>query len=214
MKVAEVLPRLDRVVGKPFGELLAEYQLDGIIVAKGRTGKLLERMVGLRPGTHLTDFEDGELKTNKARPDGYPLETMFISQISARVDELFERAPFAESWVYRKIRRIVYLPVVKQGPPEDWYFLRYYDVRIDPRGRLYDQIESDYYAICDRMTHDVEEGDGKLHTSSGLFMQIRTKDAKPYNPIYSHTYGRHVSNKNFAFYFKKGFMLEVQRLWG
>ncbi|MFX1353983.1 MAG: DNA mismatch repair protein MutH [Promethearchaeota archaeon] len=212
MRVAEVLPRLDRIVGRPFGQLFEEYRLDGIIVAKGKTGKLLEQVLGLSPGARLRDFEDGELKTNKARADGYPRETMFISQISSRVDDLFGRRPFRQSWLYRKIRRIVYIPVVKQGPPEQWYFLCYYDVRIEPGGALYGRIESDYHAICEQMIAHIEQGDGMLHTSSGRFIQIRTKDAKPYNPIYSERYGRYVSNKNFAFYFKKDFMLEVQRL--
>jgi DNA mismatch repair protein MutH len=189
-----------------------EHQLDDIIVAKGNTGKLLEHLLDLAPSVSLTDLEDGELKTNKARPDGRPMETMFISQILTKVDQLFDRRPFPDSWLYGKIRRIVYIPVVKQGRPEDWYFLCYYDVPIEPGGRLYGQIESDYYGICDKMMRDVQERDGMLHTSSGRFIQIRTKDAKPYSPIYSQKHGRYVSNKNFAFYFKKEFMLEVQRL--
>jgi DNA mismatch repair protein MutH len=212
MRVEEVLPRLDTVMGRPFGELFAEYQLDGIMVAKGKTGKLLERLLGLAPGASLTDLENGELKTNKASSDGHPEETMFISQISTKVDQLFEHRPFPQSWLYGKIRRIVYIPVVKEGRPEEWYFLCYYDVRIEPGGQLYRQIETDYYRICDKMISDVQKRDGMLHTSSGRFIQIRTKDAMPYTPIYSKKYGRHVSNKNFAFYFRKEFMLEVQRL--
>jgi len=212
MRVAEAFPILERVVRRRFGELFQEYELDGIIVAKGRTGKLLEHILGLRPGTSLTDFEDGELKTNKARPDGRPMETMYISQISSRVDELLRQEPFAKSWLCQKIRRIVYIPVVKVGPPEEWYFLRYHDVAIEPGSALYSQIEKDYIAICHKMIDDIEKGDGMLHTSSGKYVQIRTKDAKPYNPIYSSIYRRYVSDKNFAFYFKKDFMLQVQGL--
>ena len=62
------------------------------------------------------------------------------------------------------------------------------------------------------MQNDIENGDGYLHTSSGVFMQIRTNDAKPYKPIYSNKYGKIISNKNFAFYFKKEFMIHIQGL--
>ena len=51
-----------------------------------------------------------------------------------------------------------------------------------------------------------------LHTVNGKFIQIRTKDSKPYTPIYSQKYGRVISDKNRAFYFKKEFMQYIMSL--
>ena len=211
MLVADAFPKLDRIIGRRFSDLFSEDRLDQMmVVAKGRAGKLLEMLLGLPPGIRLTDFEDGELKTNKSRADGTPLETMFISQISTRVDSLLRAEPFDHSWVYEKIRRIVYLPVVKVGAPAEWYFKGYYDVRVEPGTALFLQLKNDYASICEQMRQHVDSGDGMLHTSSGKYLQIRTKDAKPYHPIYSDLCQRNISNKNFAFYFRKQFMLDVQ----
>jgi len=50
----------------------------------------------------------------------------------------------------------------------------------------------------------------RSRTSSTL--QVRAKDSRPYHPIFSTTYGRYVSNKNYAFYFKKDFAKYLQTL--
>ena len=43
---------------------------------------------------------------------------------------------------------------------------------------------------------ETTESRATLHTVSGKFIQIRTKDSKPYTPIYSNVYGREISDKN------------------
>jgi DNA mismatch repair protein MutH len=40
-------------------------------------------------------------------------------------------------------------------------------------------------------------------------VQVRSKDSKPYHPIYSNHYGRYISNKNHALYFMKSFMKDA-----
>jgi DNA mismatch repair protein MutH len=213
MRINDILPKLQKLVNRPFSEIFNKQDMHDIIVAKGRSGLLLEKALGLPQGTNLTDFEDGELKTNKSRGDGTPLETMFITQISRHVDELFNIVSFDQTWLYKKIKRILYVPVVKEDEsPLNWYFKHYYDVRIEPDNPFYSQIKKDYHTISQNIIKNVEHGDGMLHTSSGRFIQIRTKDAEPYTPIFSNKYKKYVSNKNFAFYFRKDFMLEVQRL--
>ena len=76
--------------------------------------------------------------------------------------------------------------------------------------KIYKQIEIDYYKICDQIMLNINQ-QGKIHTSSGKFIQIRTKDTKPYHPIYSTKHKKNVSNKNYAFYFKKEFMAYVKK---
>ena len=103
MKIIEAIPKLRSVENIKFSTLFQRDELKDIIVAKGNTGKMLEKIIGLPAGNTLRDFEDGELKTNKVRADGSPLETMYISQISSRVDELLNNIDFKDSWIYKKI---------------------------------------------------------------------------------------------------------------
>jgi len=211
MKLKEALPILKRITNTPFSILYSSQELSGIKIAKGNTGKLLESIIGLPPGNTLRDFEDGELKTNKCNEHGEPLETMFISQISNHFDELLDPdLKFINSWIYKKISRLVYVPVVKVDQnPEKWYFLDYKFIEIPLGSSLFQQLENDFIQIKKKIAVDVSNGDKFIHTSSGKFIQIRTKDAKPYHPIYSGKLKREVSNKNFAFYFKKDFMRAI-----
>jgi len=126
MKVKEALPLLENVCSKRFGELFMGHPED-LRTNKGNVGQLLLLYIGLKLDCNLCDFEDGELKTNKALPNGQPLETIFITQISRIIDTLIGENPlsFEESNLYKKIRNIVYLPVVKQSENvADWYFVR------------------------------------------------------------------------------------------
>ena len=138
---------------------------------------------------------------------------MFISQISQRIDDLINQIPFKESWIFKKIRNMLYLPVVKINPdPRKWYFLPCYHINLNQQPELYRLLEEDFRNITNQINTNLEKNKDMLHTTSGKYIQIRTKDAKPYNAIYSKKLKRYVSDKNFAFYFKKEFMLKVQEL--
>jgi DNA mismatch repair protein MutH len=211
MKLEDAIEPLKKIKGVPFSELYSTIELKDIIKAKGNTGKLLEKIIGLPPGNTLKDFENGELKTNKSDSNGNPLETMFISQISLRIDDLINNSNFYDSWVYEKIKRLLYVPVVKTDKdPNKWYFLECKFVDIEKNKALCSQLETDFKQINAKINSDLNIGDKFLHTSSGKYIQIRTKDAKPYNPIYSNVHNRKISNKNFAFYFQKEFMRDIQ----
>lgn len=209
MKLNEAKRRLDSIINVPFEEWMSPKQLEGIIRNKGKTGQLLEIALGLKNTPNKLDFEDGELKTNKCDKYGNPLETMFITQILSTVDYLLYRKDFYGSRLYKKIDNLLYVPICKEGYPEEWFFLPYEHVNLN-KNKYYDlkmQLEDDYYYICDQLIEQIEYGeDGNIHTSNGEFIQIRSKDSKPYSPIYSKKYGKYVSNKNHAFYFKKKFM--------
>lgn len=97
--------------GKTLGELKLEYQTrfpgftSEMRINKGGVGQFIEKLIGLNNTNALTDFADGELKTNKADTDGAPLETMFISQISSNFDQLIsDQISFEDSWIYQKLR--------------------------------------------------------------------------------------------------------------
>ena len=211
MKLETALPIIEKIIGIPFSELYSSDELKDIKIAKGNTGKLLEKIIGLPAGNTLKDFEDGELKTNKCDSNGGPLETMFISQLARRFDELLDmNESFENSWIYKKIQRLLYVPVVKiDKNPDNWYFLGYKFVEITKDSDLFSRLSIDFQEIKLKITDDIYKNDRFIHTSSGQYIQIRTKDAKPYTPIKSKILNREVSNKNFAFYFKKDFMRAI-----
>jgi len=208
--VEESIPWLREIANRPFGELVEAYDLKVDLRDKGCTGILLEQLLGMSRDNRPSDFLDAELKTNRSAPDGTPLETMYITQIGSRIDDLLEAKPFDQTWLAAKIRRVVYLPVVKEGDPGSWYFLPYRDIETGPGSRFHAQVKTDYETICADAKQAVEET-GELRTASGKYLQIRTKDRKPYTPIRSARYGRFLSDKNYAFYFRREFMMDAAR---
>lgn len=168
--------------------------------------------MGLNLSNTTLDFEDGELKTNKCNRLGKALETMFITQIASMIDELLARKKFQDTKLFQKIKHLLYVPISKEGEPQDWMFLNCVEVDLSLQifYPLVAQLEEDYYSICDQMIAQLSQSDSAmLHTVNGKWIQIRTKDAKPYHPIVSRTFGREVSDKNRAFYFKKEFMTYI-----
>jgi DNA mismatch repair protein MutH len=213
MKIEKALPILDKCIDVKFGDLFSDLPSD-LRINKGNVGQLLLLKIGLKLDSKLTDFEDGELKTNKSDSLGLPLETMFITQISSIIDTLVSKEPleFTKSNIYRKIKRLVFLPVCKESDDvEDWFFVSRFDYDLEKEKNLKKILEKDYYEVCKKLKLFIENSkDGFIHTSSGKFIQIRSKDSKPYSPIFSGEYNRNISNKNHAFYFKKDFMRYVQ----
>ena len=209
MLLTDGLKLIEPLVNKRFGELLSEEQMTDIIKNKGKSGQLLEILLGLKNTNSTLDFEDGELKTNKCDKNGKPLETMFITQISGLIDELLSEKNFYESRLFKKVKNLLYVPISKDGQPSDWFILSVIHVNLDDKkfAELRNHLEKDYYEICRKLKEHIETSkDGFIHTSNGDFIQIRSKDSKPYFPIYSEIYKKYVSNKNHAFYFKKDFM--------
>ena len=210
MKLEEANQALTHLVNIPFGQLFSQKNLSELRRNKGKAGQLLELALGLHLSNTNLDFEDGELKSNKCDKLGDPLETIFITQVSNMVDELFHNIPFEKTHLFEKIRNILYVPVCKEGNPEEWFFLPsiHVDTQTDRFAPLLNIWQNDYETICKKLKNDVEHGsDHCIHTANGEQLQIRSKDSKNksglYNPIFSTTYGRYVSNKNYAFYFQR-----------
>ncbi|MFW6028923.1 MAG: MutH/Sau3AI family endonuclease [Halanaerobiales bacterium] len=218
MKLNEAISKLEPIINRPFKEFLSDEQLKGIRINKGLTGQLLEIQLGLKNTSHNLDFEDGELKSNKVDIDGKPLETMFIKQISNMVDELLTGKNFYETKLYYKLSNILYVPVYKGNSKKrvhrtEWRLLPYIHINIHNHPEILSQLEEDYYEISKQMKKQLtKEPEANIHTCNGKFIQIRTKDSKPYSPIYSNIYHRYISNKNYAFYFKKEFMKYLQEI--
>lgn len=221
MKLQEACEKLNKLAGIKFKDLFSSADMEEIIINKGKTGQLLELALGMKLSSADLDFEDGELKTNKCDANGKPRETVFITQISAMIDELLAQKKFEDTKLYKKISNILYVPVCKDGTPDNWMFLPSIHVDLsDPKySGLLEIWKADYYTICNQLKNHIETSqDGFIHTSNGEHIQVRSKDAKDgsgkYHPIYSNTYGRYVSNKNHAFYFKKKFVEDIRKIAG
>lgn len=215
MKLEEACRRVNKLAGIRFGELFSSSDMNMIIKNKGKTGQLLELSLGMHLSNTNLDFEDGELKTNKCDAFGKPRETIFITQVSSVIDELIQERPFEQTHLYEKISNILYVPVCKDGAPNNWMFLPsiHIDLSFPCYAKLHSIWRSDYYSICKQLKYHIETSeDGYIHTSSGQHIQVRSKDSKPYHPIYSYTYGRYVSNKNHAFYFRKQFVDDIKKM--
>ena len=215
MKLKEAQEKILTICNIPFSELFEESDFPMIIKNKGKTGQLLEMALGKKLDNCNLDFEDGELKSNKCDASGKPLETVFITQIASVIDELLEEKPFEETHLYEKISNILYVPVCKVGNPRDWMFLDAIHIDLsNPRfSSLLKIWENDYYSICRQLKDHIETSrDRYIHTSNGSHIQVRSKDSKPYHPIYSEIYGRNVSNKNHAFYFQKQFVYDIRKM--
>ena len=215
MKLEEANKRLNILSNKPFKELFSQEDMNSIIRNKGKTGQLLELALGLHLSNTNLDFEDGELKTNKCDNFGKPRETIFITQIGGIIDELIQVKPFEETHLYEKIKNILYVPVCKDGDPRNWKFLPSIQVNYNFKkyAELYSKLKEDYCSICKQLKSYIDNSsDEFIHTSSGQYIQIRSKDSKPYHPIFSNIYNRNVSNKNHAFYFKKEFVYYIQSI--
>lgn len=97
MKLQEACDKLNKLVGIKFSSLFSAEEMRDIIIAKGKTGQLLELALGMNLSSADLDFEDGELKTNKCDKNGKPYETVFITQISAMIDELLAKKEFEKT---------------------------------------------------------------------------------------------------------------------
>lgn len=214
MTLMEANTHFHSIANVPFIELFTEDTMAGIVRDKGRAGKLLKRALGLANTTSNRDFEDGELKTNKCDANGKPLETIAITQISSHIDDLIAAVPFEETWVYEKISNMLYIPVCKNGVPYEWFFLPsiHINLQSDKYKVIMTQLKKDYEYICAEIKRACENGE-MLSTINGKYIQIRTKDSAPYHPITSKTYGRVVSDKNRAFYFKTDFINAIKNLF-
>ena len=214
MKLSAAKAKIDSVINRPFSELFSGTDYEWV-VNKGKAGQALEIVLGLQNTPNPLDFEDGELKTNKCDRLGNPQETVFISQILSVIDEMLAKRPFEETHLFKKISNILYVPVCKEGKPKDWMFLS--PIHVNTQEEKFVPLiqiwRNDYYSICEQLKRHIEtSSDGFIHTSNGIHIQVRSKDAKPYHPIFSKMYGRYVSNKNHAFYFQKQFVADIRRL--
>lgn len=216
MKLETAFNILKKIKNKNIKELIesSNTSIKEIKINKGGAGQLLLQYLNLPLDSKLKDFEDGELKTNKTDKNGKSKETIFITQISQIIDELVNDKPknFLESNLYKKINNLLFIGICKDNENfNKWFFTNCYHINSIKDSEIYSQLETDYYSICSQLVKSIKNSKDKfIHTANGKFIQVRSKDSKPYRPIYSKIFKKDISNKNHAFYFKKEFMEYVK----
>ena len=206
--------RIKPLLHQRFRDFIPAPDISQMRKNKGRAGLLLEQAIGLRASSKLLDFRDGDLKTYKSDPSGYPRETMAIHQLNpTELDKLVSYQPFLESSVHAKTRRMIVVAICKdEEDPADWLVAHGATVDAQPGTDWFRRLEESYDDVVAQFQEHISSGDGRFHTSNGCYMQLRTKDSKPYTPLYSSLLKRELVNKRIAFYFKKLFMEELLSL--
>jgi len=112
---AELVARARALAGRSLEGLAREHGVTLGSVGrstKGKTGTLLERVLGATGGSSATwDFPSlgVELKTVPVDLRGVPRESTFVCTISLRDAD---RAEWATSWARAKLRRVLWVPVL------------------------------------------------------------------------------------------------------
>jgi len=211
--VAEANDIIRKFVGVPFRDLADFAEIKDLKTDKGLVGKILERKIGIPNSNAQIDLADGELKTNKCNVEGLPKERIFITQIKTQFDNIIAGQEFEETHLFKKIQRLLYVPVCKDGEQANWFFFP--PILVDLNSSYFENIKkhlkSDHRRIVDQLKRHIEV-DGEIHTANGTLIQVRTKDYRPYSPIFSKIYDKEIANKNYAFYFLPVFGTFLQLL--
>lgn len=211
MKLQKAQELFNSIHSLPFGKLFPDQKMHNIRLDKGGAGKLLENILGLQNTNANIDFEDGELKSYKCKPDGSPRETIAITQILSHIDDLVMCKPFEETWLYEKIKNVLYVPVCKDdSSSSNWFFCTSTHINLENEEytSLREQLKADYEYICNEIKNRCINRT-KLSTISGKYLQIRTKNN---GVIFSKVYNHQLTDRcNYAFYFKTDFMKDFYK---
>jgi DNA mismatch repair protein MutH len=209
MKISleEAIEKIHNLEGKRFSDIATPD-----LINKGSAGQIIEKAIGLDLSSDLLDFTDGELKSNKFLR-GKPAETLAVTQVGHTLEEISKSVVWEESKILKKIGSFIFLPIHKDAPkPADWIVGKATHFNRTKYKSEYEKLAQDYLFICDQL-RNILTNNGELHTLNGRheYLQIRTKDSKDasgsYHPIKFK--GRQISNKNYAFYLRKQFLVDI-----
>ena len=156
MLLNQSLTKLKKLKGKTVGNLLSEFKSDikEFKINKGGIGQMLLLYLGLPLDSKLTDFDDGELKTNKTDKNGNSKETIFITQISSIIDELISDNPknFYQSNLFKKIKNVALVGICKDDKNyNNWKFTYFYNFNYKNNKELFEEFNNDYTNICEKL---------------------------------------------------------------
>ena len=196
VSVKEALPLINDICGVSFKEYYKRHGLGYSQKSnKGGSGILLETMIGIGQSSDPIDLIDGEIKTFKKG------QTIAISMIRSHIHELAEGYSFKESWVYNKIKQIIFVPRWEdKNDKNKTFFTNHFLWNEKTYAEDFLKIEEDWNYICEEVNKCYRTGK-LMHTINGpnKFIQIRTKGGSEEGPIYYNDVK--ISEKPRAFYF-------------
>jgi len=229
MYINDAFDKLQTAVGKPFHEFLS----NDIAIEywnKGRVGQALEAFIGLRQGNHITDFVDGEMKTNSvgtlkttqkycSKYGWGPKETMALRSITGVFDDMVSNSPtpFKDSGFWKKSKTLLYVPINRdagKNNPHLWFIPGIFLLDFYWDEDIQWALGGDYDDICSTLRHQCLTQEFITNvTGKNGYLQCRLKDSKnkngTYNPIFSKTFQRYVSKTNYSLWFRELFMKDI-----
>lgn len=210
MNIETAIARILEIEKIPLGDIFSDELRSEIVngkINKGYAGQLLELAIGLQPGTKLKDLDDGEIKTTILK-NNYTKESIQITMLNHLLDEIQNEVKWMDSKVFQKIHVFLVVPCHKNSRKwEEWYFDKPIHVSLESHAKLYTKFEEDYEFIAEKL-RDIIKNSKKIRTVNGpnYFLQVRSKDSKPYKPIVFR--GEILSAKKHAFFFTSRFVRE------
>lgn len=171
---------------------------------KGRRGQELERRLGLRNGSTLIDFVDGELKSFTDE------QSIKITVLNHCLEEIIDnKVEFKDSKVYKKIKTVIFVPFNKSA--NGGRFIGWKTIRMeDSENReMFEKILEDFEYITEEIRKRYNAGkELKTITGPNKTIQIRTADSKSkttgeYRPLLFK--GNQLYDKQMAFYYTARF---------
>jgi len=165
---------------------------------KGYRGQVLEKLLGLKLSSALTDLIDGELKTFTIK------ESISISMLKHLLNEIVSGVKFEDSTLFRKMVRTIYVGFDKDTGIYQGY--KGVDLTEDPE--LFNKMKEDYEFICEEIRRYLQDG-VQLETINGpnMLLQIRTKASKKsdgtYTPLKFN--GEVIKNKSMSFFVRASY---------
>lgn len=186
---------------------------------KGWAGRMLESALGLPgPSGDAPDFEDGDLKTYAARPDGTALYPVQVAQVtSANVDELLHPAalPFEASRIHLKTQRLLLVGIAHgETDQRDSRIVTRMLVDARPGTAWFERLATSYEHVVRLLNESIRVGRDELGLPysmghgrlAGEWLHIRGKDSRPYTPVFSDLLEQEVSSRQLGFYFEQAFV--------
>jgi DNA mismatch repair protein MutH len=165
---------------------------------KGYRGQILEKTLGLKNCSDLTDFVDGELKTVTIG------QSNAITSVGHLLDEIIEaKVDFENSKLYEKIKNIVWAIYDKKGE-----LIKNTMVSSCENTELQEKLIQDYNFIADEIRTRYKNRT-ELGTINGPndILQIRTKASKVRGSYIPLVYkGFKLKDKYMAFYYKANYI--------
>ena len=189
-------PTIDECVAEFNRNLKGRVHISPVERNKGKTGLLLERLLGIPTSGECWDCEDGEIKafpqvkagarSRTALPGTYaPKETVAVTMCTNPQKEL------AKSWqdsrVRKKLSCVLFVGYIRWEDNVLWND----SALFDENHEMFQQLEADYIAI-----QEYYRENQKTSSKIGKLLQVRTK-------------GPGGEKKSWAFYLKKQFILKL-----